>query len=181
MLQKGLAVSIERGLPSEVDDEVRPTTTYYEVVDIVHGRNRPHMVPSRHRDTHIVTTSSLAVHVQHYAVWDQFTDDEVTVFPDVDCEWFDGLELFRDHARCLAMRKWTMGDSTTRACFEFTNPVVLATTIPLLDVGCPTLVLREEMNRRGWRPIQNRVVHDSSDIVIAGVPYDGRSLIQHRF
>jgi hypothetical protein len=181
LVKKGITISVIQDCPTDADDELRPTTVYYEVVDVVHGRSRPHMLPSLYTATHLAATATLALHVQHYAVWNQFTDAELTAFPDVDVEWLDALEVFRNQERCFSMQKWTVDESTTAGCFEFTNPAALATTIPVLDVECPTMVVLAEMHRRGWLPINQRVLHDSCDHILAGQTYDARKLMEHRF
>jgi len=126
-------------------------------------------------------TAPMALHVQHYDVWAGAGDDNVTVFADVDGEWFQAFAFVGSKERCLQICRWTTTPSETGGCLDLTLPRRLADAIPLLDQECPTLTLQDALDSRGWPPEARKVLHDSVIHPWVRQPYDCRNLIQNRF
>jgi len=81
----------------------------------------------------------------------------------------------------MQMQRWTETKSDSAGCIDLVKPVVIASTIPLMDKDCPTAVLQCEMDVRGWDPVQHRVLHDAAAHPDEHHPYDAREPIQRRY
>ena len=158
-----------------------PQRKCYEIIDIVHSRNRPHLLPTRSSKQHVTMTASMSLHVQHYDIWAHEDDDKVTVSADVDGEWFDGVSFVGSKARCLQILRWTANPSETGGCLDLADPRPLSSAIPLLDAECPTLILVAKLEERRWRPVTSRAVHDSTTHHHVPQDYDDRDKIQSRY
>lgn len=104
------------------------------------------MVPSLAASRHVVATAKVCVNVQHCGVWMQF----------------DALEFAGPQARCWEIARWTPSESAHAGWADLTAPTTLATTVALMDAGCPALVVMTQLLRQGWIPVQNAVVDDPS-------------------
>ena len=153
----------DSGAPSEIVQR-----QHFQVLQMVTGRNRPHLMPIIHSHQDPMMRARLALNIQSATVKPGAEDPAggVVLFEDSDAEWRSWGELgpWREVRGSLKHYQRVVGSLEHECCIVAHDPVVASSPYPITDLKCPAILMLGELHRRGWVPAKCRVHHETQAI-----------------
>ena len=141
------------------------TTLHWFLVDVMHGHNRPHVVPTVESANAMFLCKPLSWCVVFYERWapdgETIVDNQATynvrpvggptwVTPGTLAEW-DRLQWH--------LYSWTAKHSDHAGCTALVDQTRVKNLVPLMDPRCPTLSLAWALTKDGWEARDRFVEH----------------------
>ena len=170
-------VTLRAGMDDAGAPNEREEKTFFQIVKLVTDRSRPHVMPTVQSRKDAMARARLALNIQQASekLGIPVADDTTVVHTDCDPEWIDWKDLGEFHrVRSTLTRYSVVASADHRACLELSNPEKAVPKHALLDSRTPCLVLLGELYRRGWKPSEGRVVHETAAISLM----DGREAVK---
>ena len=162
------------GMDADGNPETTMEKAYFQIINVVTSRSRPHLMPTIESHEEIVNTSVLAFLVQEASPKPDVVceGDGVVVFPDAEPMWKRWHDLGPFHiVRSSLLRFSQTGASVgNEGCLLLWDAVRAVPDHALTDSRCPALIVLVECHRRGWRSVLGSVTH--TDVEVG--PMDGR-------
>ena len=143
---------------------VRQVKTYFQVIAMTSDRSRPHLMPTNETRDDISQRARLAVCVQEMAVKPGvMPDGQSVVFSNSNAIWKTWRDLgpFATVRNTLTKYQLAVGIEGHPGCIVLSNPMAAIPDFLFTDFKCPTLMILDELRRRGWKAIRDRVNHES--------------------
>ena len=164
-----------------MDDEGRAIERierhYFQIMAMTSDRSRPSLMPTNETCDEVSQRARLALCVQEVVVKPVVdAGDQVIVFSNCNLVWKTWRDLgpFASVRNSLTSYQVAVGVDAQPGCIALSNPMVAIPDLPVTDLNCPTLMILDELRRRGWGAVRDVVDHTSTDVGV----YEGTEAIR---
>ena len=159
---------------------VQEETRVIQVLDVVHGNSRPHLIATFESSQDVAVAAPIALSVQHYDTWVGPVDlapRTLMVYAEGEPEWCQPARLGPIATLIGNMVVWREADLSddVASVTVLSQPERAEPIYPLTDERCPVLKLAQALQDGGWR-LEKRLVRH----VDASKVYDGRNSTKMR-
>ena len=157
-------------------------TTHFKVLDVVHSRSRPKLMPTVFSADEVVETSALVYYMQMFEIWSP-TDEALSpdwrlVFNAEDPQWLDLNRVadFESFAHRLTVWNTVVPSTEHPACLVLSSPQTTKPTMAILDDKCPAIFVWKRLTSLGWVSQDGVVVHADGTKI-----FDGREAVRQKY